>query len=244
MKKQWISWKKSCKGGAFGDTQSTILALKAIVEYDKLYTAKGDGCVKIKINGKVVQEKFFREQNAEGVVTFDDFSNHLKGGDQKLEVVLEGDASNVGYSYLIDYNMLKPDNDPTCAVSLKTKLSTTGMIEGNGSEIFVTMKNNDEKNGQPMTLAIVGLPGGLEPRHEQLRELVSSGTIDFYEVLGREVAIYLREMGPGQEVNFKIDVLARIPGSYTGPASRIYLYYTNESKFWNDPLSVNIKPAQ
>lgn len=89
----------------------------------------------------------------------------------------------------------------------------------------------------------MGLPGGLEPRHEQLRELVSSGTVDFYEVLGRDVAIYLREMGPGMEVNFKIDVMAKIPGSYKGAASRIYLYYTNESKFWTDSMTVQIKPA-
>lgn len=104
------------------------------------------------------------------------------------------------------------------------------------------MKNLDKVNGQPMTIAIIGLPGGLEPRHTQLDELVKSGRIDFFEISGREVVIYLREMGKGQEVAFKIDVEAKIPGFYSGPASRIYLYYTNESKRWNDQLRVNINP--
>jgi len=33
-----------------------------------------------------------------------------------------------------------------------------------------------------MTVAIVGLPGGLEPRHDQLKELVKAGRIAAYEV--------------------------------------------------------------
>ena len=106
-------------------------------------------------------------------------------------------------------------------------MSNSEIQEGEGSEILVTMKNKDKNVGQPMVLAIIGLPGGLEPRHEQLQELVKGGVIDFYEVIGREVAVYLREMGPGQTVSFKIDVVAKIPGKYTGQASRIYLYYTN-----------------
>jgi hypothetical protein len=48
----------------------------------------------------------------------------------------------------------------------------------------------------------------------------------------------------GVQVQFRIDVVARIPGVYTGPASRAYLYYTNEEKHWNDPLAVTIAPAQ
>ncbi len=66
--------------------------------------------------------------------------------------------------------------------------------------------------------------------------------IDFYEVLGREVVVYLREMGPGQQLQFNIDVEARVPGVYAGPASRTYLYYTNEAKHWNAPLQVTIRP--
>jgi len=93
-----------------------------------------------------------------------------------------------------------------------------------------------------MTLAVIGIPGGLEPRQEQLSELVKSGKIDFYEILGRRLAIYLREMDKGQEVKFRIDVIGKFAGTYSGPASSIYRYYTNEHKRWNEPLKVNIHP--
>ena len=33
-----------------------------------------------------------------------------------------------------------------------------------------------------------------------------------------------------------------VTGTYTGPASRAYLYYTNEHKQWTDGLRVEIEP--
>jgi hypothetical protein len=43
----------------------------------------------------------------------------------------------------------------------------------------------------PSPVAIVGVPGGLEVRHDQLKALVRSGRIDAYEVIGREVVFLL-----------------------------------------------------
>ena len=49
----------------------------------------------------------------------------------------------------------KPDNHDNCRVRLSTTLKDTKMVEGQGSEIRVALKNVDDKDGQPMTLAIV-----------------------------------------------------------------------------------------
>jgi hypothetical protein len=35
---------------------------------------------------------------------------------------------------------------------------------------------------------------------------------------------------------------AAVPGTYTGPASRAYLYYTDEFKCWTQGLGVTISP--
>jgi hypothetical protein len=89
-------------------------------------------------------------------------------------------------------------------------------------------------------VASVGLPGGLEPRHDQLKELVKKNTIDAYEVRGREVVFYWRALGAGETRQVPLSVVAAIPGSYTGPASRAYLYYTDESKKWIPGLHCDI----
>jgi alpha-2-macroglobulin-like protein len=41
-----------------------------------------------------------------------------------------------------------------------------------------------------------------------------------------------------------VDLIARVPGEYRGPASRSYLYYNADVKFWVEPLQVTIKAKQ
>ena len=94
----------------------------------------------------------------------------------------------------------------------------------------------------PTPIAIIGIPAGLEVRHDQLKELVKSNTIAAYEVRGREVVLYWRSLAANQKVELPLSLTAAIPGHYTAPASRAYLYYTDEHKQWADPMTVTITP--
>ena len=47
-------------------------------------------------------------------------------------------------------------------------------------------------------------------------------------------------MKPEQQIDFPLSLVAAIPGTYRGPASRTYLYYTDEFKTWTDGLAVEI----
>ncbi|MCY3018976.1 MAG: hypothetical protein NTW87_08110 [Planctomycetota bacterium] len=114
-------------------------------------------------------------------------------------------------------------------------------MEGGATEANVTVTNK-AKEVVPTPVAIVGIPGGLEPRHDQLKELVKKGTIDAYEVIGREVVLYWRTMAADAKVDVPLSLIAAVPGSYTGPASRAYLYYTDEHKQWVEGVKVSITP--
>ncbi|MFO0946862.1 MAG: hypothetical protein U1D30_13105 [Planctomycetota bacterium] len=102
-----------------------------------------------------------------------------------------------------------------------------------------TIRNTAE-TGQPMAVAILGLPAGLEARMDQLEELRKSGKIDFYEQRPRAVIFYWRSMKPKQRVDLKLDLIAEIPGKFTSPSSRVYLYYTAEAKQWSPPVAIEI----
>ena len=93
-----------------------------------------------------------------------------------------------------------------------------------------------------MTVAIVGLPGGLEPRAAQLDELQEEGKFDYYEIRGREVVLYWRTIEPNATKEVEFHVTATVPGKYSGPASRAYLYYTAEQKHYAQPLTIEIRP--
>jgi len=99
---------------------------------------------------------------------------------------------------------------------------------------------NRTAEGLPMAAAIVGLPGGLEARAEQLKELVREGKADAFETRGREVILYWRGLAPGAKKSVVLSCVAALPGEYTGPASRAYLYYTDEHKDWQPGLRLSI----
>jgi hypothetical protein len=137
---------------------------------------------------------------------------------------------------------MKPDSSPECKLHLEVSLRDAKLSEGSVTEARVAVVNRTGET-VPTPTAIIGLPGGLEVRHDQLKELVKAGTIAAYEVLGREVVLYWRALKPEERVTLPLSVVAAVPGDYTGPASRAYLYYTNEHKHWVAGLGVKIDPV-
>jgi hypothetical protein len=60
----------------------------------------------------------------------------------------------------------------------------------------------------------------------------------------REVVLYWRALQPSAVVDLTFDALAAVPGRYTGPASRAYLYYTKEHKQWAPALQIDIERVE
>jgi hypothetical protein len=239
----WLATR--CQDGRFGSTQSTILALKAIVAYDAARAApRQPGELVLRVNGAPMGSIPFTT-DTKGALVLPDFASMLTPGQHEIELAMLG-GSPMPYSVHIGYHADTPASSTACPITVSTQiagtpvhLGTPRLNVGETCDVRVNITNTTDQ-GQPMTTAIIGLPGGLEPRHDQLRELVEAKVIDFYEVRGREVVVYLRAMAPKASLNFRIDCTAAIPGTYTGPASRAYLYYGDEHKHWVDGLKVTI----
>jgi len=152
-------------------------------------------------------------------------------------------GGDMPYSIAVNYNTLVPASSKECKLDLAVKLGSSDLVEGGLTEANVTVTNKTAES-LPTPVAIIGLPGGLEPRHDQLKELVKKGTIDAYEVMGRNVVLYWRGMKPEAKVEVPLSLIAAVPGTYSGPASRAYLYYTDEHKIWIDGVKVTIKPKE
>jgi len=231
----------SCQGGRFGSTQSTVLALRAIVAYDKARakpTAKGT--LQLFVDGRNVGAAIPFDEETRGAIKFPDIGEVFEPGEHKIELRMS-DGSSMPYSLAINYHSETPASAKERQVGMKVGLSDTEVEEGGVTEANVAVTNLTQEHS-PMVVAIVGVPGGLEPRHDQLKELVKSGKIAAYEVIGREVVLYWRSLKPEQKVELPISLVAAVPGTYTGPASRAYLYYTDEYKCWLDGMKVAISP--
>lgn len=229
----------SCKDGRYGATQSTVLALRAIVEFDKKKAGeRKPGAVKLFVDGKAVGAPQKYDGSTNGAVTFADVGELMSPGEHTLELVQEG-GSAIPFSIAVRSNRTQPESSKDTRVSLDVKLGSGALKEGDVIEATARVTNLSDA---PLStvVAIVGIPGGLEPRIDQLKELVKAQTIDAYEVMGRDVVLYWRGMTPKQQVRVPVSLLAAVPGKYTGPASRAYLYYGDEHKAWVAGLSADI----
>ncbi len=229
----------SCKAGRYGSTQSTVLALRAITTYDKQRAVpKAPGKVRLYADGQPIGDWVAFDKTTQESIKLPDPTELLTPGEHDLEVHMEG-GSPMPYSLAIKYNTITPVSSKDCNLDLSVKLAQDRVVEGASTEANVTVTNTS-KEAVPTPVAIVGVPGGLEPRHAQLKELVKKGTIDSYEVLGRDIVLYWRSMPGNAKVQVPLSLIATVPGTYTGPASRAYLYYTDEHKKWVDGVKVEI----
>lgn len=234
---KWIV--ESNKSGRFGSTQSTILALRAIVAYDAAHARpKSPGRIVLTVDGKAIGSPLAFTEQTQGALVLPEFASQLGPGKHSVALRME-DGSSMPFSLNVKYHSLLPDSAEEAQIGIQVALKDRQIQEGGITEATVSIANKSDQV-MPTPVAIVGIPGGLEVRHDQLKELVKSGRIDAYEVIGREVVLYWRHLKAKDKFDLPLSLVAAVPGSYTGPASRAYLYYTDEYKNWAPGIKVSI----
>jgi hypothetical protein len=253
---KWIGQQRGGFGG-FGSTQSTILALKALIAFTKANKKTAEaGELVLFVNDREIERKAF-PAGAQDVLTLTSLRPEVALNPGKNKVRVEITGKNVfPYTLSWSYQTLQPANAPNCPVELTTKLDRAAATEAETVRLSATVENKTGK-GQGMAVAILGLPGGLtlpedmkqlkgliRPRDKTLKAGEAGSYISAFETRGRELILYWRDLAPGEKIAVTLDLICRVPGEYSGPASRAYLYYNADHKFWYQPLAVTIKPRE
>jgi hypothetical protein len=237
-----VEWLAKNRGGfgEWGATQATVLALRAMTTYaNYARRTPAPGTVIVRINGAEAGRQGYAAGRREPLV-FTGIGQLLKPGANTVELVHDG-TGELPYSIAVEFRSEKPASAPDVVVDLGAKLERTALKMGETVRLTATITNKTAA-GQPMTIARIGLPGGLTFQTWQLKELREKGEVAFWETRPREVILYFRELQPSETKTVGIDLVAQVPGEYTGPASSAYLYYGNDKKVWIDPLKVSVAP--
>jgi hypothetical protein len=173
-------------------------------------------------------------------IVFNGFDGQLTPGKHSIALASKS-ADPLPYSMAVEYRTTEPASSSAAVVHLAATLAKNEVKMGETVRLTAVITNKTQ-NGQPMTLARLGLPGGLTFQNWQLKELREKGQIAFFETRAREVILYFRDMLPGEVKTIAIDLVSTVPGSYTGPASTAYLYYNDTDMSWAAPLAVGISP--
>jgi hypothetical protein len=247
---RWLGQQRGGRGG-FGSTQSTVMALKALEAEGRLNKRVNEnGELSLLVGGRRLAHLPFTAQARDPLVLdLPDAEKNLKPGSNAVRVAVTG-KNLLPYTLTWSYRTLRPANAPgNLQLKLSTSLARTRATEGENVRLTVRVENVADRE-QGLTVAVVGLPGGLSIpegfkqllEHKRLRKDGGRPLLGAFEVRGRELILSWRNLGPRQKVEVPIDLSCRVPGEYRGPASRAYLHGDPEHATWVEPLAITIAP--
>ncbi|MFO0926634.1 MAG: hypothetical protein U0736_06280 [Gemmataceae bacterium] len=246
---KWVGQQRGGYGG-FGSTQSTILALKALIAYTNANKRTPEaGELRLFVGDEKVAELAFPAGVDKPLtLAIADVEKKLKAGDNTVRVEITGAKNVFPHTLGWSYRTTKPTTAAGTPVELTATLARTSLLEGESVRLNVKVRNVSGKD-QGMTVAILGpaLAGLILPEDlKQLKEYTGCPTT----AAGRwplrsrsrctRAGVVPRVSAKDATVELPVDLIARVPGVYRGPASRAYLYYNADHKHWLDPLAVTI----
>ena len=92
------------------------------------------------------------------------------------------------YAIAVEYRTIEQASSAAAVVHLAATLAKTELKIGETVRLDAVISNTT-RSGQPMTLARLGLPGGLAFQNWQLKELREKGQIASFETRAREVIL-------------------------------------------------------
>ncbi len=223
--------------GTWYSTQTTILAMKALLLSQEKATSQVDAKVKISVNGGKIQEF---EVNADNYDLYRqaDFTADTKNGRNRIEISIEGKGScfyQIASRHYVPWKLAKAEKPLSIDVAYDRKdLEANDMLT-----CTATVKNN---TGEAMKMVMIdlGIPPGFTVMSPDLDEHVGK-TFEKYTLTSRQLIIYTDTINPGQTVQFKYRLQARYPLRAQTPRSRAYQYYNPEVEDFVEPVTLQVK---
>ena len=231
--------KQRSGSGGFGNSQATIVALKALTAYVVFSKrASEDGAFTLTVNGKEAAKADWKA-GTQNTIIAKGWESEIKEGQNKLEFGYSVLKEPLPFTISLDYFTSIPKSDPACKIKIETKLSMPKVKLGEVLQMLVKLTNTSTE-GQPMTMAAVNIPGGCVVSPIQLRDLQQGKQVDFYEIKGNRIFLYYRQMAPSEVKNITLTMNPILKGRFEASASSAYLYYTAERKDWAKGVEILI----
>ncbi len=242
----WLLSKKS-NGGAWGSTQATIAALKALVAAGDLLSYRGKGRLTISskdADGGIV-ELYQAEKSAENraVTHLVDLTGILpENGTFGVEIADTNEKSNLMYQLETGFSVPWGSVKETAEVrplelDVKYDRSELSVNDSVRVEVTASYKGAGETG---MVVIDLPIPPGFEVWSPDFDELVGSRVISSWEKTGRQIIVYLDSLSRDETVVFRYRLKALYPVSATAPPAKIFEYYKPESERMTKPQQITV----
>jgi uncharacterized protein YfaS (alpha-2-macroglobulin family) len=235
----YIAAKKQASG-AWGTTQATIMALRALLLASEEGSADVRGTVEVTLNGKVANKLGLTAENND---LFHQFV--LSGVDpgKSNDVGIRFDGSGSLAYQLVARSFVPWDaKEELEALSIDVTYDRTKLAQNDTVVVIAKIRNNLDKTAN-MVMVDLGIPPGFELESEDLQQFqektagLKAGRLERFNLTATQAILYFNALAPQGGVEVRFHLRAKYPIRARTFASRVYEYY--------DPaVSAVAKPAQ
>jgi hypothetical protein len=223
----YISSKKDATG-AWGSTQATIMALRAVLLASEIGTADVKGAVEVLLNGKSVERLELTEENNDLLHQF--VLKDVNAADANLVQIRFSGTGGLAYqvagSYFVPWEA-RPEKE---ALSIDVAYDRTKLAQNDIATATATVKSNLDQTAK-MVMVDLGIPPGFDLLSEDLQEMQEktagkrTGGLEKFSLTATQAILYFNALGPHETVEVHFRLRAKYPIRAKTFASRVYEYY-------------------
>jgi hypothetical protein len=239
----YVASKKDASG-AWGTTQATIMALRALLLSTEKGAADVRGTLEISLNGKPVQTLALTPENNDLLHQFV-FKSIDATAANTVGIRFDGKgglAYQVVGRYFIPWSE-KPASEP---LSIGVTYDRTSLAQGGIATATATIKNNLGKVAN-MVMVDLGIPPGFDLLSEDIQDYQEksagrkSGRLEKFSLTATQAILYFDSIAPGDAVTLRFRLRAKYPIRARTFQSRVYEYYDPEVNSVARPVQLEVR---
>lgn len=225
--------------GAWGSTQATILALKALLETGKATPPAAPIGVRVRVNGRDAGTMRLDAKNFDAMQAVD-VTGLFGKGENAVELEADGElrasVQVAGRCYL-PWDRVPPEPKPP--LELEVTYDRSDLAKNEPLEARARMRYHG--TGTFMVIVDLGIPPGFDADREPFERMVARGTIDKYAIAGRQITLYFGSVSSDRPVTFSYTLRPRFPVRAAVPVSSVYEYYAPDQRAVSRPGRVTVR---
>jgi hypothetical protein len=238
----FISQKKQASG-AWGTTQATIMALRALLLATQMSATDVHGSLQVMLDGREVKTLNLTSSNNELLHQF-----VFKGVDAQQPASIRlrfGGAGSLAYQVVGRSFIPWDEKSAPEPLSINIAYDRTRLSQNDIATETVTIRNNLAKTAN-MVMVDLGIPPGFDLLSEDLQALqekaagANAGRLEKFSLTATQAILYFNGLAPHQEVTLKVRLRAKYPLRAHTLQSRLYEYYDPDVSSITRPVKLEV----
>lgn len=225
-----LAWLISQKdgNGTWHGTQSTVLALKALIAGTGATLSSGEERrIAVTLNDGDRREVRIVPDQAE-VMQQLDLTPLLRSGENRLRIT-EPTGTATGFQVAFWHHVPGEPAKGQEPLAIQLQYDRTTLKVNDSITVQATIVNQMPE-AAPMVMLDLPIPAGFNVQTEDFAKMVAKGQIAKFQVTPRSVVVYLLRLAPQQKLELHYHLQATMPVKLQAPGGLVYEYYDRQKR--------------